>query len=381
MNDLYIAKTFHGLEQVLADEIKSLGGNNVEMLKRAVSFTGDKKLLYKLSLELRTALRILMPIHNFTATSEQYLYKGLQEINWSDYFSEKDTFVVDSVVSSPYFKNSHYAALKAKDAIVDQFRDKKGRRPSIDLKKPDFKINLHISNDECTVSLDSSGNTLNQRGYRNEMSKAPINEVLAAGIIKLSGWDQKTDFWDPMCGSGTFAIEAALIANRIAPGINRRFFGFKKWKNFDETLWNKVKEEVSNKIVESNVRILGSDITQRAVFQSKNNLSTFLQLKNKVKFFKKDFLEIEPDRPYFVIMNPPYDERLKDQNINDFYKAIGDQLKQNFKGSTAWILSSNMEALKRIGLKPSRKIPLFNGALECKLQKYEMYEGSRRQAK
>ncbi len=375
--NLFIVKTFHGLEQVLAEELQSLGAKNVDMLKRAVSFTGDQAMLYKANLCLRTALKILMPIHTFQAIDENALYKGIQEIEWNTILSHQNTFVVESVVNSTYFNHSHYVALKVKDAIVDQIRDKTDKRPSVDVKKPDFKINIHINRDQCTLSLDSSGETLNKRGYRTNAPKAPLNETLAAGLILLSDWDQKSNFYDPMCGSGTIPIEAAMIAHSIPSNINRRSFGFQKWKDYDETLWKKTKEIALSEVKNTNIIISGSDVSSQVIEAAQDNLSTIPQLYRKVMFYKKDFFQSDNANNSFVIMNPPYGERLQEEDIDAFYKSIGDHLKQNYHDTTAWILSSNITALKKVGLKPSRRFQLYNGALECKFHKFELYTGTK----
>ena len=379
-----LAKTLYGLEEVLAKELQNLGAEKIAILKRAVSFTGDKKLLYQANLHLRTALKILMPIHSFKINATPDLYKGVQKINWSKYMNVDDTLTVDPVVNSQIFNHSGFVALKTKDAIVDQFRQKFNQRPSVDTQHPKLRINVHISNNKCTISIDSSGESLNKRGYRSRGSIAPMNEVLAAGMILLTEWNRTGLFIDPMCGSGTILIEAAMLAYNIAPGIIRKEFAFEHWQDFDSSLWQKVLEEAKQQQIsphKSNCKIIGGDSSRRAIDIAKENIlnSTL----NKVISIKSIAFEKHlPDASKGIIVtNPPYGERLKTDNINAFYKTIGDNLKQNFKGFEAWILSSNKEAIKKIGLRPSKKTILFNGALECKLLKYDLYAGSKKKIK
>jgi putative N6-adenine-specific DNA methylase len=372
---LITAKTHHGLEDVLAEELKQLGAENITKLTRAVSFQGDKFLLYKANLCLRTALRILVPVHKFKAVNETWLYRGVQKVDWSEYLTNSDTLALDSAVSSPIFNNSQYVFLKAKDAIVDQFRNKTGIRPSVDLDNPTVRINVFIQNDEVTLSLDSSGSSLHKRGYRNEVNEAPLNEALAAGLILMSGWDRQSNFIDPMCGSGTILIEAAMIAYNIPPNINRKKFGLMNWKNFDKTLWDKIINEAINNKSKFDFSITGSDISPEAVRIAHNNINS-AGLKDKIKVDRKDFTKlIPPGGKATIIMNPPYGERIQPENINSLYKSIGDTLKQKYAGSEAWILSSNLEALKNVGLRPSKKIIFHAGPLELRFNKYSLYEG------
>ncbi len=377
-NNLYlIAKTFKGLEEVLAAEINALGAGDVKILNRAVSFTGDKAMIYKANLHLRTALKILKPIAVFKAKNEVELYKGIYNINWGDFMDVDNTLAIFTVVNSEYFNHTQYVALKAKDALVDQFRSSFGKRPSIDTENPDIHIHLHLSDDECTVLLDSSGDPLNKRGYRVNSTLAPINEVLAAGMILLSKWDANSNFIDPMCGSGTLPIEAALIAYNIPPGIFRKKFAFENWKDFDKDLFEEVYNEDLPKR-KFNHKIIASDISAGAVrIATENAKNAFVQ--NKIEFITQSFERYTPPEDGgMVIMNPPYGERLKKNDIELFYEKIGNQLKKSFAGYEAWIISSNKEAIKRIGLKPSAKIPLINGALECNFLRFNLYKGSRK---
>lgn len=375
-----IVKTFHGLEEVLAKEIQELGGEDVKILKRAVSFTGNKELLYSANYNLRTAIKVLKPIYKFKATNEVQLYNGISGIDWTNYFSVDQTIAIDSVISSDFFNHSHYVALKVKDAIIDQFRKKTNKRPSIDTTDPEVRINIHILEDDVDVSLDSSGESLHKRGYRVSNDMAPISEVLAAGLIMLSGWDGKTTFVDPMCGSGTIAIEAALIANKIPPGIYRKKFSFENWLDFDEDIFEKVSTE--EHVVEGPVPLIyASDISSKSVAVAKSNFKS-ASLGHKIITQACPFSEFtKPSETGFIIMNPPYGERLKDRKIDELYKSIGDTLKKQYLNWEAWIITSNKDAIKNIGLHAARRMTLFNGQLECKFLKFSIYEGSKKESK
>ncbi len=373
-----VVKTLHGLEEVLAKEIEQLGGQNIRPLKRAVSFEGDLGLLYKANFELRTAMRIITPIRTFTARNENDLYRNIQKIDWSEYMSNSDTLAIDGVASSRIFRHSKYVALKTKDAIVDQFRDRTGKRPNVNVLTPSLRVNIHIHDDFVTVSLDSSGESLHKRGYRTDVMEAPINEVLAAGMIQLAGWHGQSDLTDPMMGSGTIPIEAAMIATNTPAGMYKEWFGFQKWRNFDEALWKDVQQEAMDKIKPFNHKIYGFDKEFKAMRIAQRNVQA-ARMEDHIEVKRKPFERLErPSDDGILIMNPPYDVRLENTDINEFYEMIGARFKKAWEGCHAWIISSNMEALKHIGLRTSRKIVLFNGALECKFQKYEMYAGSRR---
>ncbi len=384
MNDtnqfLMIAKTSFGLEEILAQEIQSLGASNVAILNRAVSFTGDKKMLYRANLELRTALRILKPIATFHVLDENDLYREARMIDWAKYLTPDTTFAFDSSVYSHYFNHENYVALKVKDALADEMRLIFGRRPNVDTVSPDIRFQVHISDETCTVSLDSSGNSLHKRGYRIAQGLAPINEVLAAGIILLTGWRGDSDFVDPMCGSGTILMEAATIAHNIAPGLKIEEFGFMRWDDFDEELWNSVRQEAISKQTEFKYKIIGFDESQKAINIAKDNIK-HADLGWKILIKKKQLQELTTDdlpEMGVAILNPPYGERLEEDDMLELYGTIGTAMKTAFLGFSVWIISSNREALKKIGLRPSRKIPLYNGALECRFQKYEIYSGSRK---
>jgi putative N6-adenine-specific DNA methylase len=372
-----IAKTFKGLEEVLAKELENLGAAEVKILNRAVGFKGDNMMMYKANLWLRTALTILKPINKFKARHDIEIYEGFMKINWEDYFDVQNTFAIDAVVNSQYFNHSQFVALKAKDAIVDQFRNKYNKRPSVDTEKPDIWINIHVSEDECIVSLDSSGESLHKRGYRVNSTIAPINEVLAAGMIMLSDWNGQCDLIDPMCGSGTIPIEAALIAYNIPPGLFRKEFGFEKWKDFDADLFEEVYNDDSSSR-DFEYQIYASDISAGAIRIASDNARN-ASLHNKINFQIISFEGLIPeDENGFIITNPPYGERIKKNNIEDFYKSIGDHLKKNFTGYEAWIISGSKEGIEQIGLHPSKKIALYNGAIECKYQRFVMYSGSKK---
>lgn len=382
MDNLYttfVATTLHGLEEVLAQEIRDLGGRDIKILKRAVQFSGDKRLLYRANLELRTTLRILIPIKQFRVRHESALYSRIKQIDWSQYMSEKGTLAVDGTTNSKYFTHSKYLAQKTKDAVVDQFRERRGRRPNVNLVAPDLRINVHIREDQCTVSLDSSGDSLHRRGYRKETLEAPINEVLAAGMILLSGWKKDCAFIDPMCGSGTLLTEAALYARNIPAQWYRESLGFQRWKDFDFLLWREILEEAEGRIVDFEHPILGFDKEFKAVRVSQRNLMTAEELEESIEIERMSFEKLEaPAERGILIMNPPYDERIKSDDINAFYSMIGDRFKQAFAGYEAWIISSNSEAIKHVGLRPSRRIALYNGPLECRFLKYELYAGTRK---
>ncbi|ANO48575.1 THUMP domain-containing class I SAM-dependent RNA methyltransferase [Flavobacterium columnare] len=373
-----VAKTLFGLEEVLAKELQVLGAQKVEIGTRMVSFLGDKGFMYKANLALRTALKILKPIHQFRVYNESSLYKGIKQIDWAQYFGANQTFVIDTTVNSEYFNHSQFVALKCKDAIVDQFKEKLGHRPSIDKERPDIRINVHIDKENCSVSLDSSGDSLHHRGYKTATNIAPINEVLAAGILLLSGWDGSCHFMDPMCGSGTILAEAAMIACNIPANINRKEFAFEKWNDWDNDLFDKIMDSLLNKTKEFHYKIIGYDKAPSAVMKARTNI-TQANLDEYIIIREQNFFETKKtlEGPLHMVFNPPYGERL-DIHLERFYREIGDTLKQGYPNTHAWFITGNMDALKFVGLKPSRKIKLFNGKLETRLAKFEMYEGSKK---
>jgi len=376
-----IAKTFHGLEETLANELKNIGAKNIRISKRACLYEGDMEVLYKSNLHLRTALRILRPFYEFVAFDEDRLYKKIKNYDWSKYLDNDKTFAIDSVVSSDRHKHSKYVALKMKDAIVDQFRDKTGKRPSIDTENPDIRFNLHANGTNFTISLDSSGDSLHKRGYRVPGHRAPLNEVLSAGMILISNWDGKSIFIDPMCGSGTNLIEAALIATNTPPLYHRENFGFMNWNDYEPKLWKSIKEKAKNNIIsfkEDEEFIFGSDISGKALDIAKGAIRKF-RFEDLIDLERLEFQKSHAlTESGLIMINPPYGERLEKENLIEFYKMIGDTMKQFYQGHEAWVLSGNKEIIKYIGLKPSRKMTLYNGAIECKFHKYEMYSGSKK---
>lgn len=365
-----IAKTLFGLENILAEEIVNIGGKDIEIINRAVSFYGDDELLYKANLHLRTAVRLIIPLHMFRVKNENDLYKRTKEFKWHELLTPSNTIAVHSTVSSEAIHHSKYAALKVKDAIVDKMRNKYGKRPNIDTENPDYRINLHIYNEDATISLDSSGDSLHKRGYRLAQVDAPLNEVLAAGMLKLAGWNAQNDFYDPMCGSGTLLMEAAAIATNTPPGYKRKF-GFMNWSDYDEELWQKLKNEVE--IQTPNIKIYGTDNSAKSFVIARKNILN-AEFEDYIHLKKDNFFNLKPkSESGTIIFNPPYDERMKQDEIVDFYKKIGDKLKHDLKGFDAWLISANLNAIKHLGLKTSKKIILYNAKLECRYNHYEMY--------
>ncbi len=376
---LMLAKTFKGLEEVLAQELIELGANDVQLERRAVSFRGDKALLYRANLCLRTAIRILVPIASFKAKDTDALYEQVKVLNWSRYMTADQTFAIDATVYSESFRNSRFVTYRVKDAIADYWIDKAHKRPSVSTQIPDILLNVHVANEQVTISLDSSGESLHKRGYRVATTEAPISEVLAAGMLLLAGWKGQSDFYDPMCGSGTLLIEAALIARNIAPGVFRSSFAFEKWPDFDAELWNDIYNDDSNER-EFNHRIYGSDASFYAIQQAAKNIKSAGVAKDiELKQIRMEEIKEVRAEGAMVMLNPPYGERLKsNKEMEDLYSAIGTTLKHQFAGSTAWIISSNVEAMKCIGLKPSKKYHLLNGELDCQFNKYELFQGKRK---
>lgn len=374
-----VAKTSAGLETVLAKELRQLGGGNIQPGVRVVSFEGDKGFMYKANLALRTALRILKPIAEFKVRSEDEFYRKIYDMDWSEYFDENGSFAIDATVHSERFTHSKYVALKAKDAIVDQFRNLTGKRPDIDLRNPTVKINIRISDQTCTVSLDSSGEPLFKRGYRTQTGEAPINEVLAAGILLQSGWDGLSDFLDPMCGSGTILIEAAMIALNIPPNINNKGFGFMKWKDYEPELYELIENAQMNRIRDFKGQIVGYDILAENVVKAKENIEN-ANLSEFIKVERANFFRTEKytDEHLLMVFNPPYGERLE-INIPEFYGQIGDTLKNNYPDTQAWLITTEKEAIKSVGLRASKRIQVYNGPLEARLLQYEIYKGSKKQ--
>lgn len=374
-----IAKTFFGFEDILANELRNLGAMKVEKGVRSVSFEGDKGFMYKANICLRTALKILKPIYSFRVRNENDYYQKIYNYDWTEILSARNTLAIEVTLASETFSHSKYMALKAKDAIVDKFRNTEGKRPNIDTLHPDIQLHIHITKDnEVIISLDSSGASLHHRGYRTATNIAPINEVLAAGILLLSGWQGQSNFLDPMCGSGTFLIEAGMIACNIPANLHRKEFAFEKWNDYDVDLFETIFDSCVNKIKNFPYFITGYDKAPSAVAKAKENvknanLSEFIKISNENFFFTKK----EDDSKLHMTFNPPYGERLNIE-MESFYKSIGDTLKKNYSNTEAWLITSNMEAIKHIGLRPSRKIKLFNGKLESRLLNYSIYEGTKK---
>lgn len=369
------AKTLRGLEQLLADELHSLGAVKTEVVNRGVNFYGGRALLYKVNIASRLSLRVLLPILQFRAEDPETLYRKVKEYDWSIHLDNKMTFAIDSVVFSPVFRNSHYVAMKVKDAIADRFRERTNLRPSVNTRQPDILINVHISGERVTLSLDSSGGSLHRRGYRTGTFEAPLNEVLAAGMIMATGWKGDRPFIDPMCGSGTLAIEAALIAADIPPGIFRTHYGFENWKGFDRDLMEHVVQKLPREKVVP-VPIIARDVNGDAVKLARQQIGR-MDLERLVTVEEKDFADTTgPPEGATIVMNPPYGERMDPGHIDELYSMIGTTLKHSYPGSDAWILSSSRKALKNIGLKPAKKMVLYNGSLECLYVNYRTFRGN-----
>ena len=372
-----VTKTFMGLEPVLAEELTNLGANNVQIGRRMVSFTGNKEMMYRANFQLHTAIR-LKPIAHFRARSAEDMYDEVKKIDWSRYIEKGKTFSVDSVIYSEEFRSSRFVTYKVKDAIVDQFRETTGERPNISVTNPDIRLNIHVAEDKATLSLDSSGESLHRRGYRQESVDAPLNEVLAAGMILMTGWKGDTDFIDPMCGSGTLLIEAALIARNVSPGVFRKEFAFEKWADFDSELFDRIYNDDSQER-EFNHHIYGYDIDMKAVNTARLNVRA-AALSNLITIEQQDFKNFtQPAEKAIMVTNPPYGERISTPDLFGTYRMIGERLKHAFSGNDAWILSYKEECFEQIGLKPSLKIPLYNGPLECEFRKYSLFDGKMRE--
>ena len=375
------ATTFHGLEDVLVNELLKLGAKNIEPFKRGVAFTGDKGFMYKANLCLRTALKVLVPLFSFHADNEHELYENIKKFEWETLLGTDDTLAINATVNSEIFNHSLYVSQKTKDAICDRFVDKFSVRPDVNLDRPTIRIYVHIFQNFVNVSLDSSGDSLFKRGYRVDIDTAPMKEVLAAGMVLLSNWQPHLPLIDGMCGSGTLGIEAALFANNIPPGVFREEFGFMKWRDYDKELWDTIYTSSINRIKDDMPNIISSDIEIIPLEMAKRN-GAVAKVDDVIQFEHMSFFDLMPTKPHgTILLNPPYDERIKMEDTNAFYKQIGDKLKKDFGGWTCWIITSNMEAMKCIGLHPSKKMTLFNASLECKLLKFEMYSGSKKESK
>ena len=374
-----VAKTLFGCEDILAEELTALGAQEITKLNRSVKFHGDKHLLYNANLRCRTATRILKPVHRFRATDANELYRNVRRIDWMKYINVRQTIAVDAVIVNSGFDNSLFVAQKTKDAIADYFRQKTGRRPSVDIKQPDIRINVYINQSECTLAIDSSGDPLFRRGYRAGGGKAPLSEVLAAGLVLQSGWDRESSFVDAMCGSGTIVIEAALIARHIAPGLTRRKFGFMNWPDYDKKMFDNIRSQARAEIIPRlDFEIAGSDIDPKQVDLARDNAER-AGVDRDITFRQSPLIDLMPPPPPGVLLiNPPYGERLAVEDVNESYHLIGDAFKKNFTGYDAFVFTGNAAAAKHIGLRTSRRIQLYNGPIECRLLKFEMYKGTRK---
>lgn len=370
-------KTFQWMEELVAEEMKTFGVENIHQGKRIVHGEADLETLYRLNYCSRFGLRVFVPILSFSIRNAEELYKKVRQFDWTPFLKRHQTFAIDPNVHSVHFRHPHFASLRMKDAMADQYRDKFGDRPSVDTDEPDVLFQLHIDEHRVTISLDSSGESLNRRGYRTSGAKAPLNEVLAAAIVQLSGWEGERPLVDPMCGSGTLLLEAWLQATNAPSQLFRRNFGFMQWSNFDESLWHTVQEEAKRSMRPLLNPIIGSDAAPQAVEIARRNLKA-AGIDSGIELTVADFFELEaPAQQGVLIMNPPYGERIEPEQLMHFYKRIGDSFKQNWAGWDAWVFSGNIDALKQVGLRPSRKIPLMNGPIECRLMRFELYQGSK----
>ncbi len=387
MNDLLtmhtlIVRTMTGLEEQLSKEVTELGATDVEILKRAVKCRGGMEVMYRLNYMSRCALRVMKVIDEFEANDEQELYEGVMQFPWESLLDSSKTLAVHAVLTKSSITHSHYAALKTKDAIADRFRSLSGARPSVDLERPDLHIQVHIHQSRCTLLIDSSGDSLHKRGYRRIQDEAPLNEVLAAGMVLLSGWDGSQTLVDPMCGSGTILCEAVMIARNIPPGYNRNFYGFMRWKDYDEEIWERIRKEADDKIIPLKAKVYGRDVNQRTLYAASENI-TAAGLQDEIRLKQVAFENSSPPDPEggMIITNPPYGERIKKADILAFYSMIGDVLKKKYTGYTAWLITSDFGGLHSVSLRASRKITLFNGPLECRFVRYDMYSGSKKKHK
>lgn len=373
---LYL-KTLAGLEALAAEELKKAGATNIAPGRRGVSFEGDAKALYTICMHSRFAVRVLRFLTSFEAKTPDDLYRMGARFAWEEMLRPDGSFVIDATVHSEGFSHSHFAALKLKDAIVDRFRGKTGQRPSIDKHHPDLRINLHISGAQVTLSIDASGEQLSRRGYRPSTARAPLNEVLAAGLLALSGWRPGTPLYDPMCGSGTFSTEAALWASGLPIQAGRKHFAFMDWSDFDAEVWQEVRREAMASIQAVETPIFASDMHPGAIRQVRESLEG-ADVEDLVQVRHLDFFQLEPQTEGGVlVLNPPYGERMDPGDVVGLYEQIGDRLKFHWPGFEAWIISSNEEALKRVGLRPHKRHPVYNGSLECKWAGFSMYKGSK----
>ncbi len=373
-----IITTLEGLEEVCAKEVADLDLQNVQVLRRGVSCNGNWAQLYKCNYLLRTAIRVLVPIKEVEVADQDEYYEAIRGINWSNYIKDNQTFAINSVVSGDLFSHSQFATYRAKDAIADRILEEKDSRPNVDTDNPDIVINVYVNNtNQLSIALDSSGRSLHLRGYKERSYKAPLNEVFAAGIIKISGWDGSQDFYDPMCGSGTFTTEALMIAAKIPPGRLIKRFSFQNWTEYYPKIWRTVKRSAEAEIVKPECNFFASDLNPYATRDLRKNLQR-IPNKENIRIKEKDFLEAAGENDAMLFLNPPYDKRIRLRDVKEFYRKISDSLKQNWQGSTVWVISGNNQAMKSFGLKHSAKYSLDNGGIPSKLYKFELYGGSRK---
>lgn len=366
------AQTFQGLESVLAEEIKSLGGQEVRIRKRAVTFKGDKTVLYRCNYCCRTAIDILVPVARGDVKNQDDLYELAQSVTWSDWFKVTKTFAIQTMGTTDELNNTMFSSLKVKDAIVDHFREISDQRPDVDKKWAKIRIVVRVGKDRSSISLSSSGEPLFKRGYRTQTGAAPMNEVMAAGLLKIAGYDGSQPFLDPMCGSGTLPIEAAWIASNTPAGYMRKYYAFHHWKNFDAPLWSKIQQEAMDQRKRISQPILGSDVMRKSVAISRSNAES-AEMGDKIRFAMCSFEDRpEPNGLPLIITNPPYGERLGKHKIEKIYTGIRDKLKSEYGGCSAWIISSSKEGLKMLGMRPNQSIEMKNGGLDVEFCEYQI---------
>lgn len=371
----YFATTARGLETIAAKELESLGAEDISPDFTGVHFRGDKALMYRVNLWARTIFRVLLPIAEFRCLDRRMLFREVERISWEDYLKPKNTLAVKCTGSNEKLNHTHFTALQVKDAIASRQKKKFGSRSSVNTKNPDLLVNVHIREDRCIVSLDSSANSLHRRGYRLAVGSAPLKETLAAALLDMAEYDPNLPFLDPLCGSGTLPIEAALKSLNIAPGLLREKFGFTTWQDFDESLWYELLEEAENsQLNELKAPIYGSDRNYNVLSQARSN-AKLCGVEKNVQFAKTELSQLEaPAEKGILMCNPPYGERLGEiEELGEFYKLLGDIFKQRFKGWTAYILTGNRQLMKKVGLRTSRRLHVYNGSIECTLLKYELY--------
>lgn len=374
MTTSYFATTARGLEEITAQELIKLGAKNVEPEFTGVSFEGDRALLYKVNLWGRTIFRVLQPIHNIKSSNPEQLYRNVRSIDWSEYLQPNQTIAVRCTGKNPQLNNSHITAIQIKNAIVDQQQEKHALRSNVDTVEPDIVINAHIQENNCILSLDSTGDSLHRRGYRSAMGLAPLKETLAAALLYITEWTPDQALVDPLCGSGTIILEAALMGLNIAPGLYRQKFCFQNWTDYDPKLWGDLLKEAKMSQKEYLPPMIGTDADADVIRQAQSNAKA-CEIGDQVKFYQQHLVDIvAPAESGILICNPPYGKRISEvEALFPLYKLLGDVFKQRFKGWTAYILTGNKELSKKVGLRTSRRIPINNGGIPCTLLKYEMY--------